>query len=177
MSLRQSGKNICYMRILNKLSTILLTCYSFLLLSCHFSQGVKKDLTTGLTASYNGFSIDDIYLSDSEGTRVNNNKFPMGSNVFITATGVEFFKVKNGRVFPGCTIKLTDKAGKEILNLPDAFADIPEGFDVNEAKTLQASVNTGNPMEAGEPYFLYVRFYDKNKKENEIVAKVEIVME
>ena len=165
------------MKILNRLNILLLAFYSLLLFSCQYSKGVKKDLATGLTANYNGFSIDDIYLSDAEGTRVNKNKFPIGSKVLIIATGVEFSKVINGRVFPGCTIILKDKTGKEILNLPDAFEEMTDGFAVNEAKTLQASVNTGNPMVAGETYALFVRFYDKNKKENEIVAKVDIVME
>jgi hypothetical protein len=164
------------MKILNRLPIIQFTFYSLLLFSCQYSQGVKKDLATGLTASYNGFSIDDIYLSDAEGTRVNNNKFPMGSKVFVTATGVEFFKVNNGRVYPGCTIVLTDKTGNKILNLPDAFADMTNGFTVNEAKTLQASVNTGNPMVAGETYHLSVLFFDKHKKENKIVANVDLQM-
>jgi len=36
---------------------------SFLFSSCNFSKGVKKDLSTGLSASYNGLSIEDIYLN------------------------------------------------------------------------------------------------------------------
>lgn len=146
-----------------------------LLTSCHFSKGVKKDLSTGLSASYNGFSIDDIYLA-KEDTRLNSNIIPLGSKINITVTGVDNFTVKNGKVFPGCTIILTNKAGKEILNLPDAFADMVNGTTAAEAKTLLATLTTGEPMAAGETYHLKTRFFDKNKKENEIVADIDLLV-
>jgi hypothetical protein len=146
------------------------------LFSCSYSKGVKKDLSTGLSASYNGFGIDDIYLTDVEGNRLGSNKITMGSKIAIFATGVDHFSVKEGKVFPGCRIILTDKNKKEILNLPDAFSDMVTGTPEAEAKTLKASLNTGNPMEVGETYHLSVRFFDKNKAENEIVADVDILM-
>lgn len=147
-----------------------------LLFSCNYSKGVKKDLSTGLSASYNGFGIDDIYLTDAAGNRLSNNKIAMGSKIAIFATGVDHFSVKEGKVFPGCRIILTDKNKKEILNLPDAFSDMVNGTAEAEAKTLKASLSTGNPMEVGETYHLSVRFFDKNKAENEIVADVDILM-
>ena len=151
------------------ITTILYSC------SGGFSKGVKKDLNTGLSASYNGFSIEDIYLAANE-KRLNSNLIAMGLKINITATGVENYVAKNGKVFPGCTILLTDKTGKEILNLPDAFSDMVNGTTVEEATVLQASLTTGEPMAAGETYYLKVRFYDKNKKENEILANVDLVM-
>jgi len=146
------------------------------LFSCNYSKGVKKDLTTGLSASYNGFAVEEIYLADNSENRLNNNKVSLGSKIAVLATGVNYFSVKDGKVFPGCRIILTDKNKKEVLNLPDAFADITNGTTEAEAKTLKASLNTGNPMEVGETYHLSVRFFDKNKAENEIVADVDILM-
>ena len=148
----------------------------FVLSSCQFSKGVKKDLNTGLSTSYNGFALDDIYLADENGNRLNNNKITLGAKVLVVATGVDYFLEKEGKVFPGCRILLMDKNKKEILNLPDAFADMTNGTTATEAKTLQASLNTGDPMVIGETYHLSVRFYDKNKKENEIVSNVDLVM-
>jgi len=145
------------------------------LCSCNFSKGVKKDLTTGLSATYNGFVIDDIFLSTDEG-RLNSNTIAIGAKVYVTATGVENFVLKNSNAFPGCTIILTDKTGKEILNLPDAFSYMNEGIPSSEAKTLQGQLNTGDPMIVGETYHLKVRFYDKNKTENELVANVDLKM-
>lgn len=144
--------------------------------SCNFSKGVKKDFATGLTASYNGFSINDIYLADGAGKRMANNKISLGNPLAVIVSGVENFEKKNGKVFPGCTLILTDKTGKEILHLPDAFAEMKEGTTSDEAKQLQAKLNTGEPMIIGESYHLFVRFYDKNKKENEIILNTDLEM-
>ncbi len=146
------------------------------LLSCNYSKGVKKDLSTGLSASYNGLSMDDIYLADADGNRLNNNRIPLGNKITIVATGIDYFETKEGKVFPGCSILLIDKNKKEVLNLPDAFSELANGTPIDEAKTLQASLNTGNPMVVGETYHLSVRFFDKNKKESEILADVDILM-
>ena len=147
-----------------------------MIVSCQFSKGVKKDLSTGLTASYNGFSMDDIFLTDGDKNKLSSNKITLGTKLLVIATGVNHYAEKNGRAFPGCTIILTDKNKKELLNLPDAFEDMNEGTPSNEAETLQAQLNTGEPMLPGETYHLAVRFFDKNKKENEIVANVDIVV-
>jgi hypothetical protein len=128
-----------------------------------FSKGVKKDLRTGLLASYNGFSIEDIYLASAE-QRLNGNTIAMGTKVSITATGVENFSVKDGKVFPGCSMLLTDKSGKEILNLPDAFSAMVNGTTEAEAKILQASLTTGEPMITGKSYHLKARFLIRIKK-------------
>ena len=140
-----------------------------------FSKGIKKDLSTGLTASYNGFSLEDIYLASND-SRLSNNTVTLGDKVSIMASGVENFKEKDGKVFPGCTIILTDKSGKEILNLPDAFADMTTGTTKQQATTLRAQLNTGAPMEAGASYHLKARFFDKNDAASEIVANADLLM-
>ena len=98
--------------------------------SCNFSKGIKKDLTTGFTTSYNGFALDNIYLANEAEHKLKSNAVSLGSNlgskINIIATGVDNSIEKEGNVFPGCSILLTDKTGKEILNLPDAFADITQ---------------------------------------------------
>jgi hypothetical protein len=146
------------------------------LASCNFSKGVKKDLSTGLSASYNGLAMDDIYLTDSAGNRLNNNRISLGNKIAIVATGVDYFETKDGKVFPGCRMVLTDKNKKEVLNLPDAFSEMVNGTPQAEAKSLQASLTTGNPMVVGETYHLSIRFFDKHKKESEILADVDILM-
>lgn len=159
-----------------KQKLLLLSLLSILFYSCQFSKGVKKDLNTGLTTSYNGFSIDDIFLTNGDRNRLSNNQIVLGTKLLVIATGVKHFAEKNGQVFPGCTIILTDKNKKELLNLPDAFEDMKEGTLAKQAETLQAQLATGSPMVPGETYHLAVRFFDKNNKENEIVANVDLVM-
>ena len=150
--------------------------FSLLFNACSFSKGIKKDLNTGLSSSYNGFALEDIYFTDANSNRLSNNQIPLGSKLAIVATGVDYFKEADGKVFPGCRILLTDKAGKEILNLPDAFASLSGGTTSAEAKTLEASLNTGEPMVAGETYHLNVRFFDKKNATNEIVSDIDLVM-
>jgi len=147
------------------------------LVACNFSKGVKKDLNTGLLASYNGFGVDDIYLADQSDNRLNTNKVAMGAVVKIIADGVVNYVTKEGKVFPGCTIILTDTAGKEILNVPDAFSDLADGKPQNEARALKATLTTGNPMVPGETYHFKAIFYDKLKKENTITAEVNLQMQ
>ncbi|MDP3360125.1 MAG: hypothetical protein Q8S41_12345 [Lutibacter sp.] len=161
---------------MKKTSIILFSVFCIITFSCQYSKGVKKDLASGLSTSYNGLTIDDVYLANENGNRLSDHKITMGSKLAVVATGVDYFSEKDGKVFPGCTILLTDKTGEEILNLPDAFADMVNGTTASEAKILQASLNTGDPMIVGETYHLYVRFYDKNNKENEIVANVDLLM-
>lgn len=150
---------------------------SMILFACSggFSKGVKKDLGTGLSASYNGFTLSDIYIV-MDGKKALSNKIPMGKKIYVEAANVDFYEVVDGKVFPGCSIILTDKAGKELLNLPDAFTDLNAGIDPKDAGMLDATLNTGEPMQIGQTYLLKVRFYDKKKKENEIVAQVELEM-
>ncbi len=148
----------------------------FTLYSCGggFSKGVKKDLSTGLTSTYNGFAVADIYLVVDD-NKLSGNKIALGKKIELIADGVDYYEAKDGKVSPGCLIILTDKAGKELLNLPDAFAEQP-ALDKDKAASLKATITTGNPMEVGETYHLYVRFFDKNKKESEIVSDVDVVM-
>jgi hypothetical protein len=148
----------------------------FFLCSCNFSKGVKKDLGTGLSSVYNGFTVDDIYLVDTEGNRLNSNAIALGSKISVVASGVDYFTEKDGKVFPGCRIVLTDKNNKDILNLPDAFASMTEGTSSTDARVLRASISTGNPMVVGETYHLNVQFFDKNNKENLIVSNVDLLM-
>lgn len=161
---------------MKKLLFISAILFSLTITSCNFSKGVKKDMITGLYSSYNGFSIDEIYLADGSGNRLSDNKIKLGTKLAVVATGVDSYTEKDGKVFPGCSILLTDKTGKEILNLPDAFTNMDAGTTVSEAKVLQVSLNTGDPMIVGETYHLNTRFFDKNNKENEIIANVDLLM-
>ncbi len=150
-------------------------CITMCSCSGGFSKGVRKDLATGLSASYNGLTLNDIYLV-IDSAKVKSNRIPLGKKVIVEAQGVDFFTVEGGKVFPGCSIVLTDKSGKELLSIADAFESLNAGTSAAEATVLDATLNTGDPMEVGQTYILKVRFYDKKNKENEISSQVELVM-
>jgi len=148
----------------------------FMISSCNFSKGVKKDLNTGLTASYNGAALEDIYLADSSENKLSSNKIKLGDKVMVLAKGVENFTIEDGKVFPGCHILVTDKNNKELLNLPDAFANLDKGMAAEDAKNMKGILYTGEPMAIGESYHLKVRFFDKKNTATEILANVDITM-
>ncbi len=149
-----------------------------LIYACSFSKGTKKDLVTGLSTSYNGFAISDAYLAAEDGSRLKSNKITLGTSIQIAVTGVENFVVKDGKVFPGCMILITDKqTNAEILKLDDAFADMADGTPEEKATLLHADLSTGNPMVAGTTYRLKTRFFDKNNPESEIVSEIDLIME
>jgi hypothetical protein len=169
-----TGKSIINLEHWNGL---LLTFLIFFLSSCNFSKGVKADLNTGLSTSYNRFSIEDVYLTEGEeGKKLSNNQIKLGSLINVQVTGVDNYKEENGKVFPGCTILLTDKAGKELLNLPDAFSSMDEGVKKEEATNICAKLTTGESMATGETYHLKCRFYDKKNKESEIITDVDLIV-
>jgi hypothetical protein len=154
--------------------TLLLIALMFT--ACKFSKGFKKDLSTGLSASYNGFSIKDAFLTGSNDEKLTSNTVPLGEKISIVVTGVDNYYIEKGKVFPGCTIILKDKTGKELLKLPNAFAHLLNGQPIAEANTLKAIITTGEPMVAGETYHLEARFYDVYNKENSIVTNVDLLM-
>lgn len=156
---------------------ILSTLGIILLTACGdgFSKGVKKDLATGLSSSYNGFSVEDIYITDDKGNKMSNNQVTLGNVLLLVATGVDNYKITDGKAYPGCTIILTDKNKKELLNLPDAFADLSTGLPASQATELKATLTTGAPMQAGETYQLYVHFFDKKNPTSGITSTVELL--
>jgi hypothetical protein len=160
-----------------KKNQFLIAALAIVLYSCSggFSKGVKKDLSTGLSTSYNGFAVDDVYLT-VDGNKISSNKVSLGKQILVVANGVDYYEEKSGKVFPGCSILLTDKTGTAILNIADAFAEMKDGFEPNKASMLNATINTGNPMVVGETYHLKTRFYDKQKITSEIVSEVDLVM-
>ena len=126
------------------------------------SVGVNKDLLTGLSYSYKGLSVEDVYLTmDNE--KLSSNELEYGKTAYIILSGVEGFVPENGRVRIGCKIELTDAAGNIVLSADDAYAAYDEeGFDPEEAGMLNISLTIGTPIEPGNEYNWKAHFWDKN---------------
>lgn len=143
--------------------------------SCDFSKGVKKDLATGLSVSYNGFRIDEIYLVGPDNKAVSTNEVPMNSQVSIVVQGIENYEMKDGKAFPGLMLTVTDSQGTAVIDEMDLLAD-GNGYPPSDAAILRGTVTVGTPMKSGETYHVRMRIWDKNKKESEINAEVDIVV-
>jgi hypothetical protein len=146
------------------------------LAACNFSVGTKKDLKTGLSMSYNGFSVDDVFLADGAGTQLSSNKIPLGSKFLIVANGVEHYTLKDGKAYPGVAITVKDKAGKIMGNIDDVL-NLTNGLDPNGATVLKASLTLSPPFLAGNTYHVSVRFFDKQNAKNKITANADIELQ
>ena len=148
---------------MKKLFTLILL--TTILSGCNFSKGIKTDLTTGLTYSYNGFRIDKAIVVNNN-KPVQGKKHPINSKLGVILQGVKNYTVEDGKVYPGCSLEVTDEAGNIVLHNDDIF----EGTEATkeEASALSISVTLGNPIVAGNNYMLKAHVYDKKKPENAI---------
>ncbi len=150
--------------------------YFMLLIGCVLlaacSKGIKKDLTTGLTTSYNGFAVEEILLVDSADQTLTSTQVPLDSRFSIVMQGIANYELKYAKAFPGLSMQVTDKQGNAIINEADLFG-ASEGYSEQDASVLRATVTVGSPMQSGETYHCKVRVFDKNKAESEIVCEMD----
>lgn len=65
------------------------------LAACSFSKGVKKDLTTGLSTSYNGFSVENISLVGDNEQTISTKEVSMDSKFAIVFEGIANYELKD----------------------------------------------------------------------------------
>jgi len=142
-----------------------------ILVSCNFSKGVKTELTTGLTYSYNGFRLKEVKVFDNYSQPVKGKSYPKGTVLNIKLYGVENYVEENGMIYPGCSVKLTDNNGNEVLESDDIFKDYVTSKDKFAVPII--TLTLFDPVIAGEKYTVNIHFYDKKKPENKIDIKQE----
>jgi len=140
------------------------------LVSCNFSKGIKTDFKTGLSYSYNGFAVDKATVVN-DGNPVDGKKHPVNSKLSIVLQGVKNYTEVDGKVYPGCSLKVTDEVGNVVLDKEDLF----EGAEATkkDASTLSITVTLGSPFAAGNNYKLKAQVYDKKKTENVIDIELD----
>jgi len=156
--------------------------YVFILVStpllngCNFSAGTKKDFATGLSQTYNGFAVEEVLLVGPDNKAMSDNKVKLGTQIAIVIQGLSNYELKDNKAYPGLALSVTDKQGHSILGSDDLFAQ-NDGFSAADAAVLRSTVTIGDPMKVGETYHIKVHAWDKNKKENELTAEVDIQVE
>ncbi len=141
--------------------------------SVQFSVGTKKDLATGLSASWKGLSLEAAQLV-VDGQALSSNEVELGKKAVIRLSGVGGFKARGDKVFPGASMLVTDAAGGTVLDVKDLFeTKAQEGVSVGDAEVITLSLNTGDPMTKGAVYHWVARVWDKNGK-GEINAKIDV---
>jgi predicted small secreted protein len=154
--------------------TMILGC--LVLGGCNFSKGTKTDLRTGLSFSYNGFIVRDMLLIDAANKRMTDNKVQINTQIAIVALGLNNYGIKDGKVFPGMMLLITDKKGAPVLKADDLFAN-DQGHPPAAAAELRGDITIAKPMVAGETYHVKVHIWDKVKADNKVDADVDLVVQ
>ena len=123
------------------------------------AAGIKKDLTTGLTSTYKNMEPEKVFLVMNDEV-LNHNDIPIGEKFFVINENVKGLKEKDGKVSVGCSLSITDKKGKVLLDEKDLFRG-EDIFKKEDATMLRCTVTTGSPMEWEEKYDVHVKFWDK----------------
>ena len=144
--------------------------------ACNFSKGAQKDLRTGLSFSYNGFIVQDVLLIDPANKRMTDNRVQLNTRIAIAAIGINNYGLKDGKVFPGMMLLVTDKKGTPVLNAADLFAG-DQGYPPANATELRGDITIARPMVAGETYHVKMRVWDKVKADNEINIEADLVVQ
>jgi hypothetical protein len=152
--------------------TILILTLLPVLISCHYSAGVKKDLNTGLISTYKNMEPEKVFLIMNDEV-LNHTDIPLGEKFMLINENVKGLKERDGKISIGCSLKITDQKGKIILEEKDLF----EGKDLfkpEDASMLKCTVTTGDPMKWEEKYDIHVIFRDKysdGKIENKVTIR------
>lgn len=146
---------------------------------CHFSVGTKKDLTTGLSINYNGFSVQDAILIDNHGSRMKNDVVHLDTTFGVLFTGIENYKVKDDKVFPSCEISIKDKSGKLLDDIPNILGSTSEqGANPVDARTLTATIRLHAPTYSpGNTYHIIITVLDREEPKNKIVAEGDVAVQ
>lgn len=153
---------------------MLLSCLIFA--GCNYSKGAKKDFRTGLSFSYNGFIVRDVLLIDPANKRMTDNKVQLNTQIAIVALGLNNYGIKDGKVFPGMMLLVTDKNGTPVLNAADLFAG-DQGYPPANATELRGDITIARPMVTGETYHIKVHIWDKVKADNELNIEADLVVQ
>jgi len=140
--------------------------------------GVKKDLLTGLSIKYNGFTVEESFLAKGS-NKTTDVKIKPGEKISLVFTGVTGFKEIEGMAYPGASIMVVDSKGKTVLEVTDLFASYDStGVGtklVEEALSIEFTApSTGS--EKGDTYNWKSRVWDK-KGTSELTCELQLVVD
>ncbi|MEO6850328.1 MAG: hypothetical protein ABI166_06845 [Mucilaginibacter sp.] len=154
--------------------TLILSCTMFA--GCNFSSGFKKDLTTGLSFNYNGFRVQNVLLLDATNKAMTSNKVQLNTKMAIAALGITNYGLKDGKVYPGMMLLITDSKGAKVLSSIDLFEGT-QGYPPANATELRGDITVATPMVAGQTYHLKARIWDKVQAGNELNAETDLIVQ
>ena len=118
---------------------------------------------SGVKVTSGGLKVDSVFIV-LQGEPVSLNPFPTGSKLSLSLSGIHGFSIRDNKTFPGCSMKVIDTSGKDVLDYDDLFQDYADGVDREDAKYLDVSLTLGAPLLENSRYRWSVRIWDKNGK-------------
>src|SRR5258708_4114803 len=119
-----------------------------------------------------GLMVDTAFFSVGA-KRVNSNTFPSGTKLYLNLSGVHGLAVKDGKSFPGCSMKIVSPSNDVILQNDDLFSEYKEGVDSKDARQLNLNLTIGSPLLENQTYRWEARVWDKVTK-SELTLSVRI---
>ena len=124
-------------------------------------SSARFDNDTELQTSFQGLSVENTYIADGDNKKIAVSEIALNTRFSIVYEGVKNFTMKDGKVFPGISIQVTDNDGNTVINEADQLASHVEGLDEKDASTLRATVAASDPIKPGK-YIVSVIVTDKN---------------
>jgi hypothetical protein len=121
--------------------------------------GSRRDAATGLQTSHTILKSSRTKLI-MNGEVLGHAQIPLGESFTIVNESVSGFTQKEGKVSVGCSLKITDRKGRVMLQMADLFA-AKDIFLLADVNNLKCTVSTGKPMDWDEQYHVTVVFWDK----------------
>jgi hypothetical protein len=123
--------------------------------------GVKFDNDTELQTGFNGFSVEKAYIVDGDNKKIADSEIALNTRFSIVYEGVKNYTIKDGKVFPGISIQVTDNDQNTVISEADQLLSHTEGLDEKDASMLRATVAVSDPIKPGK-YIVSVVVTDKN---------------
>jgi hypothetical protein len=120
-------------------------------------------MPVGVKATQKGLTADSIFLV-LQGKAVELSPFATGTKLVLAVSGIHGLSVRDNKAFPGCSMSVLDKNGKEVVAYNDLFRDTAEGVDRDDARYLEVFLPIGSPIVENANYRWKVRIWDKKTK-------------
>jgi|GEM_PF-1362609 len=124
---------------------------------------IYNDPGLQLRITGNGFSVQKAFIATDTALQ-NTNKLEYDTKYYMVISGIEGFKQKKNRVFPGIRIYVSDLGNKVIFDSGDLLADKKEGVDTSEVREIAPNIFTADPMTGDGFYVFNVEVWDKKGK-------------
>ncbi len=137
--------------------------------------GFKVVSSDKILTESTGVGYDEIYLfSKDRGMVVVDNKIGIDETTYFVFEGLTGFKEAGGMVYPGLSLKGTDKGGKLVLDFSDLFAEYSEtGLPVTDFNKRVLSNFTLTGTELMNPLHCEILIWDK-KGESKIKSVTDL---